>query len=94
MHGDLIDKSRIQKKAQIITLTEARLCYFPVRLFQRARRQSAELDRLYQARLARQSRGLVYHRADIARKTPPERVASFLLECRKRLRCGEEFRDS
>ncbi|MEM8838280.1 MAG: Crp/Fnr family transcriptional regulator [Pseudomonadota bacterium] len=69
---------------QFIALTPCELVVFPRELLERARKASERVDCLYFNHLERQANQVLEHCADIARKTPPERLASFLLEYRDR----------
>lgn len=84
MQGDLISEERVPDGTQIVALTNARIALDPLRGETSSQPNLVERTRAYSQRLGRQSRILCDHCADVAMKTPPERLAAFLCEYCKR----------
>lgn len=80
MRGDLIVKHRVPANAQIIALAKTKICCRPMKYLQLEDSLGADLKETYLERLGKQSSQLCIHCADVAMKTPPERLAAFLCE--------------
>lgn len=80
MRGDLVVKNRVPADAQIIALAQTRICCLPMKNLNLLEATNKELKEIFAERLGKQSSQLCIHCADVAMKTPPERLASFLCE--------------
>ncbi len=80
MHGDLVVRNRIPKEVQIVALRPTTICCRPMENLFFASSQEKGLTSIVVERLGQQSRLLSLHCADVAMKTPPERLAAFLCE--------------
>jgi len=84
MKGDIIRGENVPRNTEVIALTACRLVNLDVAELERLRRSSQKVDTAYQRCIEKQNCILAEHCADISKKTPPERVASFLIEYAKR----------
>lgn len=80
MRGDLVIKNRVPVNAQIVALTKTKICCRPMENLSCMNSSSTDLKAICAERLGEQSSQLSIHCADVAMKTPPERLAAFLCE--------------
>jgi len=85
--GDIIDSLPGSRRLQgaVVGLTDASLCAFDGTTFEAIRQANEAVDQAFTVQLREQARMLRDHCVDIGRKTPGERVASFLFEQMRRL---------
>jgi len=84
MKGDIIRGDSVPRNTEVIALTPCKLVSLDTKELDRLRRSSHKVDAAYQRCIENQNCILAEHCADISKKTPPERVASFLIEYAKR----------
>lgn len=87
MKGDIIRGEHIPRFTEIIALTYCEVISFNSGTLQKIRRSSERADSAYLECIENQNCILAQHCADISKKTPPERVASFLIEYAARKQC-------
>lgn len=85
--GDAIDCRHVLRRfdSAAVALTDARICTLDGATLEKIRCDSPAVDRALAAQVREQVHSLRDHCVDVSRKTPTERVASFLFELMRRL---------